>query len=123
MKTAIVGLWTLVSWDRAFADGSSEPYCDGPVGGILHYGANGHMSVSLYQTDQPRILSTYGGSYECLGQDAIHYPVAGYSPDGIDKPKRRRLAIAGRTMHMESAWREGSGPTYKHKLVWQRSTT
>lgn len=54
--------------------------------GFIHYGADNHMAVVLYQSSQSdRIWTSYTGTYEILegGNDIAHHPVYGFSPEGL----------------------------------------
>lgn len=62
----ITGTWTLESWDRIDADGStSNPFGSGPTG-LLVYTPDGNMAVMMAAADRPKLDTDdpVGGSME-----------------------------------------------------------
>jgi hypothetical protein len=118
----LIGFWTLSSWTRLTRDGEEKPEFEAPIAGFLLYGEDGHMAVSIFASETPQLLTSYGGRYELLGDEVIHYPLAGNSPQGIHDAKRRRVSGDGSSMRLETDWLEAAGSTYKFRLQWSKNT-
>jgi len=119
MQHLLIGLWSLVSWDTVYADGREHPYSADPVGGFIHYGRDGMMAVSIYAKYQQRLLTTYAGRYEQMGEEVLHMPLEGNSPDGIHEVKRRYCTVTSDTLCLSTAWTHAAD-SLKYQLKWQR---
>jgi hypothetical protein len=121
-KQDLIGFWTLASWTRLTRDGDEAPEFAEPIEGFLLYGEDGHMAVSIFAREKPQLVTSYGGRYELLGDEVIHYPLAGNSPHGIHGAKRRRVSMDGSSLRLETDWLDEAGPTYKFRLQWSKNT-
>ena len=119
MQNPLIGLWSLVSWDTIYADGRVHPYSAAPVGGFIHYGSDGLMAVSIYAKHQQSLLTTYAGRYEQMGQEVLHMPLEGNSPDGIQEVKRRYCVVTEGVLYLSTAWTPAAD-SLKYQLKWQR---
>lgn len=118
MDSPVQGFWTLQSWQKVKQDGSLQPYSPEEIGGFLYYSPEGQMAVSIYERQAPRLLSSYAGRYEFSGDEVIHQPFEGSSPNGIREKKVRRVQLHEGHMIMETKWNDPSNPDYIHRLVW-----
>ena len=119
MQQSLVGLWSLLSWDKVYADGSQEPYSDEAVAGFIHYGPDGLMALSIYSKLAQRLLTAYAGRYERVGSEVVHLPLEGHSPDGIDRAKKRYLDCSATSLRLSTDF-TGDEPAFKHQLMWQK---
>ena len=119
MQQSLVGLWSLLSWDKVYADGSQQPYSDEAVAGFIHYGPDGLMALSIFSNQAKRLLTAYAGRYERVGSEVMHLPLAGLSPDGIDRAKKRYLDCSATTLRLSTDF-TGGEPPFKHQLMWQK---
>ena len=120
MNSELAGFWTLKSWLKLRADGHTEAYCAAPIGGFLHYSAEGTMAVSIFKRETAEILSTYGGRFEWDGHSVKHQAWEGWSPQGLEQPKVRHLQLTEDAMSMETDWIEDQEAVYRYRLEWQR---
>lgn len=122
MEHPLLGLWSLLSWNKIFADSRQEPYSSEAIAGFLYYGPDAKMSVTIYEVEQLRLLSAYAGHYEYCNHEVVHYPILGSSPYGIEGSKIRRLSFEKDCMSMETHWTAQSSKDFIYRLIWQKKS-
>ena len=123
MSKPLLGIWNLVSWDLEYQDGPLEPYGPLKPQGFLLYSSDGNMAVSIYEVEESRLITSYGGPYEYHEGQVVHYPVQGLSPNGVHNKKVRFIDIDQDLLTLTTAWSDGTDArVFRHRLQWVRST-
>ena len=115
-EEGFLGFWRLLSFDLVFEGGAKEPFARNKVSGFLYYGKDKNMSVSLFEEKTGRVLTTYTGPYKKSGDFVVHYPFLGSSPNGLKKPKKRRMTLLGDLLYLESSFYEEKHPLHKGRF-------
>jgi hypothetical protein len=123
--TDLVGQWRLVSYvDVDDAGGSSE----GPLGpaprGLLHYGGDGSMSVSMMRTDPVPsgavAFMGYAGGWRLAGAQVVHAIEVCSNPAWADTEQVRDLTFDGELLVLVGA-AVVNGKPQSRRLTWRRA--
>lgn len=83
------------------------------------------MSVSLFETKDPVLITAYGGKYHCIESDSqqvvIHTPCVGNSPGGLLEPKKRFFWVDGTHLFLETDWILDQNSKFKYRLKWEKT--
>ena len=136
----LVGTWRLVSFDIKSSDGRSyTPYGPDVVGYIV-YTPDGYVSVAFMSKDRPRFASgsfgagtpeenaaaastytSYCGTYEFLGDRAVHRVEVSLLPNYIGSVQERFVEIDGDVLTIDTPRSAADGAEWYGHLVWQRA--
>lgn len=142
----IVGVWTLISFERRSGNGEvSHPFGPSPVGRLI-YDQSGYMSAALMASDRPalgmppenvkgmrpsiqsiRVIhrvftaamlhSSYCGRYRLEGDTIVHQIEVSSLPDWTGTELRRRAAFENGQLALSFADAQGAQMTLRWKRV------
>lgn len=132
----IAGSWTLESWRRLNADGStSEPFGERP-NGLLIYAPDGNMAVMMVPADRPRLCTedplggseaerarayssclAYVGRYRVEGTRVLHELEASLFPNWSFTDQARPFVLDGDRLVLQVKDAEGR---VTNEIAWRR---
>lgn len=126
----LVGTWQLESYRRVDDDGRTS---EGPLGsaprGLLIYGADYHMSVSMMRTDHEpscddspvtRFMG-YAGTWWLAGQQIIHEVAVSSHSHLVGTRQVRDLVLNGDLLTLSGTALVSAGPLQRRVLTWRRA--
>jgi hypothetical protein len=137
---ALVGTWTLESWEVADADGAADqPFGPHPVGYIT-YGPDGYMAVSFMPPGRKPFAAadilggtpaekcaaietyiSYCGRYEIKGDRVYHHIQASLFPNWSGVTQERIVRLDGDTLRLSTPPLLIKGKLRTAHLVWKRA--
>jgi hypothetical protein len=139
-STAVVGTWTLESWEVVDANGAVDyPFGRTPVG-YLMYDPAGYMSVAFMPAGRPPFGAAdilggtpeeksaaigtyiaYCGRYEVNGDRVFHHIEASLFPNWTGVTQERIVNLTGDTLRISTPPLLIKGKVQTAHLVWKRA--
>ncbi|MFE9580705.1 lipocalin-like domain-containing protein [Nocardia sp. NPDC006044] len=122
--TDLIGTWELLSYlDTDEQDVVSE----GPLGnaprGMLIYGVDGHMSVSMMRTGGAEPLyKGYAGTWRIADGRMVHGITVCTNPEWAGTEQVREMTLTGETLTLTGIVQVGGRPL-RRALTWRRIPT
>ena len=122
----MVGLWSLISYDRTETDGTAtQPFGAAPVGRLL-YTADGYMSAHIMpggdgaEDMPPASVVAYCGGWGVTGGEVVHDVLIGSGTVPSGTPVSREIDWQDNHLVLSAAgWRQGE-TTGRRTLVWRK---
>jgi hypothetical protein len=139
-STALVGTWTLASWEVVDADGGVDhPFGLTPVGYIT-YTPDGYMAVAFMPPERKpfgaadilggtpeekcaavETYISYCGRYEVKGDRVYHHIEASLFPNWTGGTQERIVTLEGDTLRISTPPLLVKGKVQTAHLVWKRA--
>lgn len=126
----LIGTWQLESYRSVSDDGHTG---EGPLGaaphGLMIYGADCHMSVSMMRTDHApargddpvtRFMG-YAGRWHLAGEQVVHEVVVSSHSYLVGTRQVRDLTLDGDLLTLSAMTPIGAGPPQRRVLSWRRA--
>ncbi|HEV2132168.1 MAG TPA: lipocalin-like domain-containing protein [Longimicrobiaceae bacterium] len=138
---ALVGTWSLVSWESRSPEGEVTHPFGADAAGRLNYDAAGNMAVHLMRPGRPPFATedqfgasaeeaqrAFNGYFGYFGTYTVqesqgtvtHHVEAASPPNWIGTDQLRYFQIAGDTLTLSTAAIALAGEGTSHVLVWRR---
>ena len=127
----LVGTWQLESYRCVSDDGHTG---EGPLGaaphGLMIYGADRHMSVSMMRTDHAlsqgespvTCFMGYAGMWQLAGEQVVHEVVVSSHSYLIGTRQVRDFALDGDLLIVSGTTPVGAGAPQRRVLTWRRAS-
>lgn len=126
----LVGTWQLESYVGVDDDGRTS---EGPLGstpqGLLIYGADRHMSVSMMRTDHEPSRDDspvthfmgYAGTWRLAEQQVVHEVTVSSHSHLVGTRQVRDLVLDGDLLTLSGTALVSAGPPQRRVLTWRRA--
>jgi hypothetical protein len=140
LAAALVGSWSLVSFEAASGGHTEQPFGADPVG-LLTYDRAGKMAVQIMQPGRPLFASgdqgdgtveevlgaftgyvAYYGTYSVDEAEAVvtHRVSASLFPNWVGSEQRRKVLLEESLLTLSTPPMQDRGKEWVFRLVWRR---